>query len=380
MDKAAGLKWIEEKEKEALNLLKMWARINSWSHNDSGLETMAQKLIDAFQPLSDRVERSEKSLCFSKRKKAKRKILLGGHMDTVYPPDSPFQDVVEDGLRLKGPGVADMKGGLVVGWLALSAFEKFASEPNFGWDFIINADEEIGSPHSRALWEAKGREADLGLLFEPSFPDGAIVTQRKGSLSFHLDVEGKAAHAGRDFHEGKSAVKALAQVITEGYQLAEKFPDLSFNAADLRSDRFHNIVAAKSSCIFNIRSFQPEDLKKIKHQLDLLVKKIANETGTHLKLQETASKQPKLWTEATQNLWDKLEASANQLGIVLMPKESGGLSDGNILAGVGLPCLDSLGVIGGKLHTPDEYMEIKSMIERAKLTFLFLIGELDAPR
>lgn len=372
MDTIKGMHWIEEKAAEALLLLKKWSSINSWSGNPAGLANMAKALTKTFLPLSDTFEEIGENLCFSKRQNAKRKILLGGHMDTVYPPSSPFQKPREEGARLIGPGVADMKGGLVVLWLALSAFEKFKEAPDFGWDVVINSDEEIGSQASRPLWEQKAKAAEFGLLFEPSFPDGSLVTIRKGSMNFHLLIRGKPAHAGRDFHHGRSAIKAIALFITEAYVLASGFPDLSLNAARLKSDFPLNVVAEEAFCSFNIRSFNPDDLKKIREKLEQLARQISKETETESHLSLTQAKQPKLFKNETEALWNRLQASANSLGLTLTARSSGGLSDGNILAEAGLPCLDSLGVIGGCLHTPDEYMEIKSMVERAKLVFHFL--------
>lgn len=382
MELADAFHWIDEQKQEATELLIKWASVNSWSENPAGLAKMAELIKESFSPISDEIDEFNlpewenkplgKALLFSKRKSSSHKILLGGHMDTVYPPHVPFQTCKKEGQNLIGPGVADMKGGLVVLYLALAAFEKFGNNPNLGWITLINPDEELGSPGSRALWKEQAKKVDLALIFEPSFADGALVRARKGSMNFHLTVIGMPAHAGRDFHKGKSAIKAICLFINEAYTLAEKYPDITLNFAGLNSDFPLNVVASEASCMINIRSFDLKVLDKIKLELENLALAIAIKTETAFELVLKLKKQPKSFTKETEKLLKNLESVASLMNIKLSAKESGGLSDGNILAEAGLPCIDTLGVIGGNLHTSNEYMEIDSMIERAKLIFLFL--------
>lgn len=360
--------WIEEKREWALTLLIKWACINSWSHNPTGLAQMKKEIKEIFDPISDVTNELE----FIKRKGLPKKILFGGHMDTVYPPHSSFQTCRISGSRLIGPGVADMKGGLIVLYLALFAFEKFSDVKNFGWEIFINPDEEIGSPGSRTLWEEKGKKATIGLLFEPSFADGAIVDKRKGSFSFKVEVKGTPAHVGRDFDKGRSAIFAIAEFISASSLLSKTFSDLTLNVGELHSDSPTNVVAEIASCSINIRSFSYADLLQMKDNLMDLSLKISHATETTILLSPLVEKQPKPFSEGTKKLFEELSLCAAVLNTKLTTKSSGGLSDGNILAEVNLPCIDTLGVIGGNLHTPEEYMEIESMIERAKLVFLFL--------
>ena len=382
MELTDALQWIDEQKQEATKLLIKWASVNSWSENPAGLAEMAKLIKETFSPIADETTEFDlpewenkplgKALLFSKRKSSSHKILLGGHMDTVYPPNSPFQTCRQEGLNLIGPGVADMKGGLIVLYLALAAFEKFGNNPNLGWITLINPDEELGSPGSRALWKEQAKKVDLALIFEPSFADGALVRARKGAMTFHLTVIGIAAHAGRDFHKGKSAIKAISLFINEAYAVSEKYADLTLNFARLHSDFPLNVVASEATCMINIRSFDLKDLDKIKLELENLALTTAIKTETSFQLVLKLKKQPKSFTKETEKLLKNLESVASLMNVTLSTKESGGLSDGNILAEAGLPCIDTLGVIGGHLHTPNEYMKIESMIERAKLIFLFL--------
>lgn len=363
-----GLKWIEEQREWALELLIKWACINSWSYNSKGLDQMKKSIKEIFDPLADSVNELE----FVKRSFAKKKILLGGHLDTVYPPHSPFQFCQVLGSKLIGPGVADMKGGLIVLYLSLSAFEKFSPIKSFGWEVFINSDEEIGSPESRKLWKIKGKNADFGLLFEPSFSDGALVDRRKGSINFKVEIKGIPAHVGRDFKKGRSAIIALAQFINKADLLAKTYSGLTLNVGEIHSDSPINIVAEFASCQINIRSFKKTHLLLIQKRLTELSVEISRATETTIHLIPLSKKLPKPFTRETKGLFETLNESARSLNMTLTTRPSGGLSDGNILAEVNLPCLDTLGVIGGNLHTPEEYMEIESMIKRAKLIYSFL--------
>ena len=126
-----------------------------------------------------------KALLFTKRENAKRKILLGGHMDTVFEKASPFQKVTKaDDGHLIGPGIIDMKGGLMVMLAALCAFEKSAAAKNLGWQVLITPDEEVGSPSSAPLWVKLAKTNPVALIFEPSLPDGSLIDRSKGSAIF----------------------------------------------------------------------------------------------------------------------------------------------------------------------------------------------------
>lgn len=372
-----AIDWIDGQQTEALKLLKSWVEINSYSGNINGLLRIAETLKKAFAPLCDTSEEiplsnGSTALLFRKRPEAKQRILLGGHMDTVYPIESPFQYSREENGRMMGPGAADMKGGLMVLLLGVQAHERFLKQHLYGWDILITPDEELGSPYSRNLWIKSGKQAEFALLFEPSFHDGAFVDERKGAINYHLEIKGRAAHAGRDFVKGRSAIRAISTFIHEAHLMADTYRDLSFNAGHLIADSPLNVVAESAHSGLNMRSFHKGDLEELNHRLQALAKEVSKKTETEVILQETSLKMPKLLTEEVKNLFDRLSQAAIQLNMPLKRRASGGLSDGNILAEAGVPTLDTLGVVGGELHTPNEYMEIPSMVERAKLLYLYL--------
>jgi glutamate carboxypeptidase len=390
MDVQHALKWIESQKAQALALLQTWVSTNSWSENLSGLGAMLDQLHEAFSPLGDEVEKLPlppwkkrdalgndiaihlgDALRIRKRKSLSHRILLGGHMDTVYPPSLVFPQGIEN-TRLKGPGVADMKGGLAVLWLALSAFERFSPKKPWGWDVLITPDEELGSPSSRALWKKSAKSASCALLFEPSFSDGALVDTRKGSIYFTVIVKGRAAHVGRDYEKGRSAAKGLSHFVVEAYALMEKYRGVSLNVSRFFCDSPLNVIPPLASCQGNIRSENDQHLEDFMQELSSLIERISRKEEVELQLHPDLKKTAKPFDEKTRKLYEVIEGSAKTLGIDLKRRSSGGLSDGNILAECGLASIDSLGVIGGNLHTPEEYMEIASLADRAKLVYLVL--------
>jgi len=227
------LDWIDEQYERMCQTLILLADINSGTFNIAGLDLVLQKLskllkplggeeeIISLEPLKQVGDRGEieqfplgKALRIRKRPSAATRILLGVHMDTVFPTDSPFQKTVHlDENTVKGPGVADAKGGLVVLMIALEALERSPWASNIGWEILINPDEEVGSPGSAALLEQSAKRNHLGLIYEPTFPDGGLAASRKGTGHFAAVVRGKAAHAGRDPHLGRNAIRAMADFV-----------------------------------------------------------------------------------------------------------------------------------------------------------------------
>lgn len=391
MSKEEAIRWIEEKEEEALSHLETWVNINSWSHHREGLQDTFGALKKAFSPLGKSTEelplkewkiKSERggydfvplgqALSVIGSSSSGPKVLLGGHMDTVYPPGNHAWKFAVKGSRIEGPGVADMKGGLAVLWLALSAFEKFREKLALCWEVLITPDEEIGSPGSAFLWEACAKRNRWGLVFEPAYTEGAIVTERKGSLTLSVSCKGKAAHVGRAMAEGKSAVKGIASFIVNSYKAASEIPSLSINISQLQGGEALNIVPESAFCRVNVRSFDPKALKEFPGLIESITAKIKQEQRLDFLIESETAKFPKLFDAKTQLLFQFLEKSASFLKLPLKTAASGGLSDGNILQQAGLPTLDSLGVVGGALHTHEEWMEKKSLVERAKLVCLLL--------
>lgn len=389
------LNWIDREFDTTFSLLESWIEINSWSENLPGLQIMAKKLKAVFEPLGDRaqeislspfkrIELQEtstislgKALSIVKRPHAKRKIFFGGHMDTVFPPTSSFQKIERlNAEKIIGPGAADMKGGLAILYLGLKAFEKSPLAEEIGWEVFINPDEEIGSVGSKKIFIEKANDYDIGILFEPSFSDGAIVGQRKGSANYTILAKGKAAHVGRDFHLGKNAVTALARFIVQ-LETLQAAAGLTVNVGNIQGGGPLNIVPDLALCKINIRFNDTEDLYFFEQKLQELAATEKKLTGITIEVHKDASRPPKLLDEKTEMLYQQFKECASVLDQQLFLRPTGGVSDGNILAHAGLPNLDTMGAIGGSIHTHEEYIFTDSIRQRAKLLALFLMNYAD---
>lgn len=387
------LNWLESQKEEMVTLVEQWANINSSSHNFEGLSQMLHALITAFAPLNCHIEQislpqrtkidgkghtshEEGGIAFRafKHPNAPITVLLGGHMDTVFAKDSPFQTAKRVNSHLLcGPGVADMKGGLVILLKSLEALEKSPSAGKIGWEVIINPDEELGSPSSEHLWRESAKRHTLGLLFEPSFPDGSIVIERKGSANFTVIAQGKAAHAGRDFHLGRNAISALSSFILDAETLNDIEKGITLNVGYIEGGGPVNIVPDLAMCKLNTRMKTASDLDTLRKELQQIIAKGNQKDGITLTLYEQTARLPKPYDERHQQLFKKVEKAASELNMKLSTTVSGGVCDGNILSQEGLPNIDTMGVVGGNIHTHEEYLLIDSLVERAKLTAYFLM-------
>ncbi len=383
------LNWIDSQEQNLLFRVQQWVAINSFSLNTKGLEQLLTLLQLSFTILGGEINYVSlppqnvlgtngrfyiqplgKALIIRKRPQAPLQVFLGGHIDTVYFPTSPFQSIeeIKPGIW-RGPGVADMKGGIAILLTALEALERSSFATHIGWEILLTPDEEIGSPGSAFLYESAAQRHQCGLIFEPSFPDGAFVSQRKGSATYTIAVQGKAAHVGRDYSQGRSAVFALTRFIHKLEHLINE--DLMINVTDLEGKGPVNIVPSFASCRVNLRTSNPNTLQQIPIHLQKYAKECEQE-GIRIEMVQDSFRAPKPFDSYTQKLFEGYAHCAHDLDIPFQTRPTGGVCDGNILARSGLPTLDTAGVIGGALHTLDEYLICSSLVERAKLTALFL--------
>lgn len=314
------------------------------------------------------------SLLFTLRPEAPLQIYLGGHIDTVYKIDSAFQKAYRQNDELLiGPGVADMKGGLVILLYALKIFEKTPWTKNVGFKVFINTDEEIGSIGSKSLIEKYCRSCHAGFIFEPSLEDGSLVIQRKGSCNYSIIVKGKAAHAGRNIHEGKNAITALTRLIEHLQKSLEHLKDTTLNIGYIKGGQQSNIVPEKAICKLNIRSENSEEMTLFDNILYELTKKIGSDLEVSYEIYKESFRPPKPKNLSSQTLFEALKKTAKDIGIHLEGKITGGVCDGNDLSAFGITNIDTMGAIGGCLHSEKEYLRLYSLKERAKLFALFLM-------
>jgi glutamate carboxypeptidase len=392
-DPRPELQWIAEQQGASRAALLHLAQINSGSFNADGVAAVADALEPHFAPLAGPGERIELAAYTStaddgslrerrigpavrwrQRPDAPLQVLLCGHMDTVYGIDSPFQRVrALDEDRLNGPGVADLKGGLLVMSLALAALERSPHRDRIGWTVLLNPDEEIGSRGSALLLARAATQHHLGLIYEPAYADGNLASSRKGSGNFDLIVHGRAAHAGRNPGDGRNAVVAASELIARLYALNGQRDGLTVNPAYVHGGGALNIVPERCVFKFNVRTTQPDDEAWLMQQLATMQQDIDGRDGYTLEIRGGFTRPPKVFDDAHQRLAAMIDDCGRQLGLDLQFKPTGGCCDGNNLAACGLPNIDNLGVVGGEIHSDREWMRVSSLVERAQLSALLLL-------
>ncbi len=372
--------------------LESWANINSYSYNLSGLEKMQQLLQAELQALGARVHVQQledhsyindqglvekrklgKMLIATKAKpQAKLKILLGGHMDTVYPPEHHFQACRNlDANTLNGPGVADLKGGLIVMLEALKKFEASELAENLAWTVFINPDEELGSPGSAPILEELARQHDIGLVYEPSLADGSLAYKRMGTGNFTVVLRGKAAHVGRDFKSGRNAVVAVARMAAEMNKL-NKDNNIILNVANIISEGPLNVVPDLALLRFNVRIADNKRGDIILKKINKIIEKISKRTGVVAELHGNFNRKAKVPDARLAKLYKLVQDCARKLGLEIKLRDTGGCCDGNNLWEHGLVNVDTLGVRGGNIHSDAEFVLLDSISERVELSYKLL--------
>lgn len=386
----ASIAQLNQRTASLQALLIRWAEQNSGSHNAAGLQAMRALLAAEFARLADATVEPPSSaaagphaLQVRVRPDAPIQVLLSGHYDTVYGADHAFQRCERlPPDRLRGPGVADMKGGLVTMLAALQAFEQTPQARNLGCEIILSPDEEIGSAATAPLLAAAAKRHQLGLVFEPARPDGALVLSRKGLGFFTLTCRGRAAHAMNAATEGRNAIAALAEAILGAHRLPDELPGVLVNVGLVRGGTTINIVPDFAEAQIDVRFTRAADGAAVLARLRALVEAINARDGFQCGLEGDLLRGPMEPTPKSEAALAAWRACAVDLGLEPPAAvHSGGGSDANNLAAAGLPCLDGLGPIGDRLHSPDEWVLLPSIVERAQVAALFLhriaTGEVD---
>ncbi len=374
-----------------LSQVQAWSAINTGTSNLDGLAEQARVLADAFSALPGDVELVDPApvtaiaadgsefekphgqhLVLRVRPHANRRILLTGHMDTVFPKDHSFQEQtwLEDDV-LNGPGVADMKGGIAVILHALAAFEQSPNASALGYDVMLNSDEETGSLASASLIEELARGKLAALTYEPAaLPDGTLAHARGGSGNYSVIVTGQSAHAGRNPEDGRNAIVAVADLAVrlKGLQTA----DISINPAKIEGGAANNVVPDHAVLRFNIRPKAPEAADAFEVQLLETIAAIEAEHDVSLHLHGGVTRPPKPVDVQAQRLFDLVKSCGAELGEDIRWQSTGGVCDGNNIAACSVPVVDTMGVRGGSIHSPQEFLVVPSLAERARLSALVI--------
>lgn len=261
-----------------------------------------------------------------------------------------------------------MKGGLVIAIHALESLHALGVDCS--WTVVLNSDEETGSYHSEPALRAVAREADVGLVLEPALPDGSLVVERPGSGQFMIECAGKSAHVGRDFSAGKSAVLALARCIEATERMSDPAAARIVNIGPIEGGHATNVVPDSARAWGNARFGTPEIAAEIERELRSL--ETAAGAIPSVKVEVSFNRPAKPLTPGTERLAMAARSVAESLGQTLGFGKTGGVCDGNILQDAGLPTIDTLGVRGGGLHTPQEWIELASLTERCQLLAVLL--------
>jgi glutamate carboxypeptidase len=295
------------------------------------------------------------------------RVLLVGHTDTVFPEgtasERPFR--VADGKAV-GPGVSDMKGGLLAGFFAVEALQELGSLSFGSVTYVCNPDEEIGSPFSGPLIRDLAAETDVAFVLEAARENGDIVSARKGVSDARIEVSGRAAHAGVEPERGRSAVLEAAHKILALHALNGGWPGVSVNVGVVEGGTRPNVVAERCMLAVDIRGPDERSLQAAEDEVRRIAEK-ATVDGTSAAFVLSAWHRPMEKTEATDRLVQMAKDIAGTLGFDLSDAATGGASDANTTAASGVPTLDGLGPVGGREHSPEEWLELESVVPRVSL-------------
>jgi glutamate carboxypeptidase len=296
------------------------------------------------------------------------RVLLIGHLDTVFDPGTaearPFR--LEDGVA-HGPGVTDMKSGLLAGLYALKALiGERGGLPFERLVFVANPDEEIGSPTSTPHIRALAADVDVALVLECARANGDIVSSRKGIIDVRLHIKGRAAHAGVEPEKGRSAILEAARIVEDVHALNGRWPGVTVNVGVIAGGTRPNVVPEHCTLEIDLRATSREALEVAEAELHRIAEATeVDDTSVEFELMARWWPMEKL--ERSGRLVDHAQALAQALGFEVRDTATGGASDANTTAGMGIPSLDGLGPIGGNDHSPAEYLDVDSIVPRTTL-------------
>ncbi|MDY7093087.1 MAG: M20 family metallopeptidase [Acidobacteriota bacterium] len=371
------LRWLESQSDAMLSLLEELVLLESPSHDAQAQQPVLDRLAEALEGsgLTIRRFRGKSTggylLGRSSRTTGTPGQLLLGHCDTVWPHGTlesmPWR---VEGTVVRGPGIYDMKGGLVQGIFALRALRELGLEPAVAPYFLINSDEEIGSRESRRAIERLARSMDRVLVLEPSLGrEGRLKTARKGVGRFTVRVQGKAAHAGLDPERGASAILELSFAIQKLFALNDPEHGTTVNVGQVDGGLRPNVVAPESKAEVDVRVLTREDARRVEAEILAME---AQTPGVQLKVEGGVDRPPLEPTARNRVLWRRARSLAGDLGIELQEGTAGGGSDGNYTS-LFTATLDGLGAVGDGAHATNEFIDRQRMVERTALLALLLL-------
>lgn len=368
-----AVRWLGKQREAMLTLLEEIVNIDSGSYNKAGVDAVGGRLEHFFAEQCISVswhwtggDFGDALMAYvGEAEGSSKPILLMGHRDTVFPQGEaarrPFRIV---GSRAYGPGVADMKAGLVMNAFVLAAYHKFGGAPGplIG---LFTGDEEIGSPSSRAIIEKMAHEARAVFNSEPGRPSGNVVTGRKGSVFMLLEVFGKAAHSGGNFQEGINANAELAHKIISLHALTDLDRGITVNVGMIAGGQSVNTTSPYAQAQIDLRYLMSADLINAMSQIKAIVNTVTI-PGTSARLDIKGEFDTFVQNEGSKTLFDVYQSTLQEIGVTVEGEFSGGSADSGLTASMGCPTLCGVGPVGGKFHAPEEYVEIETIVPRAQ--------------
>lgn len=371
------LDWLDTQSGAMEALLKQLVNIDSGSYNKAGVDCVGKRVcafLDEHGIGYDIIpnDRLGNAIRATVAAPGDRIILLMGHRDTVFPNgEAQRRPFTTDGARGFGPGVADMKAGLVMSCFVAAALKKFGGAPA-PVVLLLTADEEIGSPSSRALIESEARRARMVLNAEPGRPGNAVVTGRKGGIFIRFDVFGKAAHAGANFDQGISAIGEIAHKITALHALTDVTKGVTVNVGVVEGGQTINTIAPSARAEMDLRYIAPGDRDATLEKIEAIMAH-ATVPGTSAKFEIYAEFFPLVATEKNRRLFEHYADCGCALDETITGVFTGGCSDAGFSAAVDATTLCAVGPIGARAHSPDEYVELSSIVSRAQVLALTIM-------
>jgi len=365
--------YLFSRQERMFTLLKEMVCINSGSRNKIGVDAVgrvvAEALADCDLALTVIAEPHVGDQLIARTPPAPGgdgQVLLVGHMDTVFGVDSDFKHYREDDSRAYGPGVNDMKGGLVAGIFAVKALAAVGLLKKIPLVFIFNSDEEIGSRWSQALIRPEAKQSACAFVLEAGGANGEVVTGRKGNLSARLTVNGRSGHAAIAGADKASAIVEMAHKTLAIEALNQPENGILANVGTVTGGIGPNTVAAHAEARLDFRFNHPEDGNQLKSRLARITAESVV-AGTTATLEFVSGRPPMPASDVNQRLFSRVATVAGRLGMAIAAESRAGVSDANIIAQSGTPVIDGMGPVGGRDHSPDEYMVKSSLPERALL-------------
>jgi len=297
--------------------------------------------------------------------KSSDRILLLGHSDTVWPAGEiekrPFK--IGDG-RVFGPGVFDMKAGILLMWMAVGALSRMRGALERSVTVLLTSDEEVGSNSSRALTESEAARCRAVFVLEPSLPGGVLKTARKGVGQFTLKAVGRAAHAGIDPLKGVNAIEEISRQILKLHRLTDVVQGTTVTVGVVQGGTRSNVVPAEAAAEIDVRITSMGEAERVTRAIGALAPELP---GARLEVSGSINRPPMERTSDTVRLFEVARRIAAQIGIDLKEGSTGGASDGNLTSALGIPTLDGLGAVGDGAHSVDEWVDVESLPARAAL-------------